>query len=107
MSDSERVIADDDIPLNLRVHRTTSASTVRLPSRQAIRQICWFVPGGVMLTVLTARRRSLVPAGIVLTAAGLVALAANLVTKRRQVARDAVIDKRSAESFPASDASQY
>lgn len=60
-----------------------------------------------MLTVLTARRRSLVPAGIVLIAAGLAGLAGAFMTRKQRVVRDAVIDERSDQSFPASDAPAY
>ena len=94
---------DDEAPLNLTVRRAHFARTNRTPSRQTMGLLGLIVPGVLLLAALRPRGRFAVPAAAALAAGSMAALATMIVGRRRRSAREAVIDARIEQSFPASD----
>jgi hypothetical protein len=102
--DDERPVAvEDEVPLNLRVRRAQFVKVDRTPGRQTV-QLWGLLGSSLLLLVLSKRRgRFAVPAAVSLATGSLAALAAAIVGRRRHRAREAVIDERIEQSFPASD----
>jgi hypothetical protein len=76
----------------------------RTPSKQTFELLCLIVSGVVLLLASRRRGRYVVPAAASLATGSLAALATNIIARRRYAAREAAIDERIRQSFPASDA---
>ena len=104
MNDDRPVAILDEVPLNLRLHRGPSVKPKRTLSTQSF-QLLGLIGSGVLLLLASKRRgRYVVPAAASLATGSLAALAAAIVSRRRYAAREAAIDERVMQSFPASDA---
>ena len=76
----------------------------RTPSRQTF-QLLGLIVSGVLLLLASKRRgRYVVPAAASLATGSLAALAVAIASRRRFTLREAAIDERVMQSFPASDA---
>jgi hypothetical protein len=94
---------EDGVPLNLRVFRAPVAKAEPRGPRQAI-QLLGLVTSGVLLLAASRRRgRFVIPAAAALATGSIAALATIIVARRRRTAREARIDERIEQSFPASD----
>jgi drug/metabolite transporter (DMT)-like permease len=97
-------VADrNEVPLNLKVHRAEFARIERRPSRQKMQALGLLVSGVLLLVASRRRGRYVVPAAAALATGSLAALATALLANRRRGAREARIDERIEQSFPASD----
>jgi hypothetical protein len=98
-------IAEPEAPLNLTVRRTARPSSRRAPSRQSLSlpRLGWIIPAALLLSALGRRKRFSIPAAAVLAAGALGAVVAAALTNRQRSAREAAIDERIEQSFPASD----
>jgi hypothetical protein len=104
VSEDRPVVMRDEVPLNLRLHRAPSVNVNRTPSKQTI-QLLGLIVAGVLLLLASKRRgRYVTPAAASLATGSLAALATAIISRRRHAAREAVIDERVEQSFPASDA---
>jgi hypothetical protein len=104
VNDDQPVAVQDEVPLNLRLHRSPAVKVNRTPSIEKV-QLLGLIASGVLLLVASKRRgRYVVPAAASLATGSLAALAAVIVSRRRHAAREALIDERVRQSFPASDA---
>ena len=104
MNDDRPVAVLDEVPLNLRLHRVPSVKQNRTPSTQSF-QLLGLIVSGVLLLLASRRRgRLVVPAAAALATGSLAALAVAIASRRRYEAREAAIDERVMQSFPASDA---
>ena len=105
MNDDRPVSVEDEVPLNLRVRRGAFGKVDRTPSMQTI-PLLGLIASGVLLLAASKRRgRFVIPAAASLASGSLAALASLIIARRRHSAREAVIDERIEQSFPASDAS--
>jgi hypothetical protein len=102
--DDERPVAvEDEVPLNLRVRRAQFARVDRNAGKQTAQLLCLLGSSLLLLALVKRRGRFAVPAAVSLATGSLAALAATIVGRRRHCAREAVIDERIEQSFPASD----
>jgi hypothetical protein len=104
VNDDRPVTVQDEVPLNLRLHRSPSRYVNRTPSTQTFQLLGLLVSGLVLLLASKRRGRYVVPAAASLAAGSLAALATNIVSRRRHAVREAFIDEQVRQSFPASDA---
>jgi hypothetical protein len=104
VNDDRSIAVEDEIPLNLRLHRSPTATVSRVPSKQTF-QLLGLIVSGVLLLLASKRRgRYVIPAAASLATGSLAALGTAIVSRRRHAAREAVIDEQVRQSFPASDA---
>ena len=103
MNDDGHVAVDEEIPLNLKVHRVEFAKTDRVPSRQTIEALGLIASGVLLLAASKRRGRYAVPAAAALATGSLAALVTALVGRRRRAQQEARIDAQIEQSFPASD----
>ena len=104
MNNDRPVAVQDEVPLNLRLHRAPSVNVNRTASTQTF-QLLGLIVSGVLLLLASKRRgRYVIPAAASLATGSLAALATTIVSRRRHAAREAVIDEQVRQSFPASDA---
>ena len=104
MTEARPVAVAAEVPLNLRLHRAPAATVSRTPSKQTF-QLLGLIVSGVLLLLASKRRgRYVIPAAASLATGSLAALATEILSRRRYAAREAVIDERVRQSFPASDA---
>ena len=71
---------------------------------QPVQLIGLLVPTALLLAVFRRRGRFAIPAAAALAGGAVAALATAFIARRRRSAREAVIDERIRQSFPASDA---
>jgi hypothetical protein len=105
VNDDRLVTVEDEVPLNLRVHRGAFGKVDRTPSTQTLPLLGLIVSGILLLAASKRRGRFVIPAAASLASGSLAALASLIIARRRHSAREAVIDERIEQSFPASDAS--
>jgi hypothetical protein len=103
VNDDGPVAVEDQIPLNLRVRRTQVVRVDRTRTRPTAQLVGLLVSSLVLLAISKKRGRFVVPAAVSLATGSLAAMAATMVARRRHCAREAVIDERIEQSFPASD----
>jgi hypothetical protein len=103
VDDDRPVAIEDEVPLNLRVRRAQFVRVDRAPARHTAQLLGLLVSTLALLAVSKRQGRFVVPAAVSLATGSLVALAATIVARRRHCAREAVIDERIEQSFPASD----
>ena len=104
MKDDGHVASEGRVPLNLTVHRAEFATITRRPSRQQTMEALGLIISGVLLLAASRRRgRYVIPAAAALATGSLAALASALIARRRRGVREAQIDDRIEQSFPASD----
>jgi hypothetical protein len=103
VDDDRPVAVEDEIPLNLRVRRAQSVRVNRIRGRSTAQLVGLLVSSLVLIAISKRRGRFAVPAAVSLATGSLAALAATIVARRRHCAREAVIDERIEQSFPASD----
>jgi hypothetical protein len=104
VNDDRPVAVEAEVPLNLRLLRAPTAKVRRTPSTQTF-QLLGLIVSGVLLLLASKRRgRYVIPAAASLATGSLAALATAIISRRRHAAREAVIDERVRQSFPASDA---
>jgi hypothetical protein len=96
------IAVEGKVPLNLRVLRTPVAKGTRTPSSHTIQLLGLFSSGVLLLAASKRRGRFVIPAAAALASGSIAALAA-IVARRRRCAREAKIDERIEQSFPASD----
>ena len=101
--DDRNVSAEDRVPLNLKVRRGEFATVDHRPSRQTIEALGLIVSGVLLLAASKRRGRYMVPTAAALATGSLAALTTAIIRRRRQSAREARIDERVEQSFPASD----
>jgi hypothetical protein len=104
VNDDRPAVAEDEIPLNLRMHRAPFTKVNRTPSTQTFQLLGLIVSGVVLLTAGRRRGRYVVPAAASLATGSLAALASTIIARRRHHAREKALDDRLKQSFPASDA---
>ena len=105
MDDDRPETVKQEIPLNLRVHRGPFAKPNRTRSRQTFTALGLLASGALVVAAGRRRGRYVTPAVASLAMGGLAALATAILSKRRHHARDAAIDERIEQTFPASDPS--
>ena len=105
MKDDGSIAVEDEVPLNLKVRRVEFATVDRTPSRQTIQALGLIVSGVLLFAASRRRGRYVMPAAAALAGGSLAALASALISNRRRASREAVIDERIRQSFPASDPS--
>ena len=103
MKDDGYGAIEGKVPLNLKVHRAEFGTIDRRPSRQTMEALGLIVSGVLLLAASKRRGRYVIPAAAALATGSLAALASALVARRRRGAREAQIDERIEQSFPASD----
>jgi hypothetical protein len=103
VNDDGHVAIQEELPLNLKVHRVDFARIERGPSRQTIEALGLIVSGVLLLAASRRRGRYVIPAAAALATGSLAALVTALIARRRRGAREARIDERIEQSFPASD----
>ena len=103
MKDDGHVAIEGKVPLNLKVHRAEFATIDRRPSRQTLEALGLIVSGILLLAASKRRGRYVIPAAAALATGSLAALASALIARRRRSVREAQIDERIEQSFPASD----
>lgn len=102
--DNDRPVAvEDEVPLNLRVRRAEFVRVDRAPGKQTVQLVGLLLSSLVLMAISRRRGRFAVPAAVSLATGSLAALAATIVARRRHCVREAVIDERIEQSFPASD----
>jgi hypothetical protein len=104
VNDDRPVTAPDEVPLNLRLQRAPFTKVDRTPSKQTLGLLGLIVSGILLLLASKRRGRYVIPAAASLASGSLAALATLVISRRRHAARDAAIDERVKQSFPASDA---
>jgi hypothetical protein len=103
VNDDRPETLNEEIPLNLRVHRAPFATPKRTRSSQTFKAAGLIASVALVMAAARRRGRYVTPAAASLVMGGLAALATALVSKRRHHVRDAVIDERIRQTFPASD----
>ena len=103
MNDDERVMTEDEVPLNLKVRRAEFSLADRRRSHETVEALALIVSGLLLLAASKRRGRYVVPAAAALASGSLAALASAIISRRRRAAREARIDERIEQSFPASD----
>ena len=103
MTDDRRDGVSEEIPLNLRVHRAPRATPNHRRGRQTFKALGLIASGALVVAAARRRGRFVTPVVASLATGGLAALATALIARRRHHARDAVIDERIEQTFPASD----
>jgi hypothetical protein len=106
VNDDGSIAVEDEVPLNLKVRRAESATVDRTPSRQTVQALGLIVSGVLLLAASRRRGRFVIPAAAALAGGSLAALASAILSNRRRAAREAIIDERIRQSFPASDPAQ-
>jgi len=91
-------------PLNLTVSRVQPTRARRTSS--ALQWLRLIVPGVMLFSTLTRRTRLGAPVAAALAAGSFAAAVTAMVNRRRREAREAALDERLEQSFPASDPSQ-
>jgi len=102
VSDDRSAVAEPEAPLNLTVRRG-SQTTARRASMPSLPWLGLIVPAALLLSVFGRRNRFSVPAAAALAAGTITAVVTAVLSNRRRCAREAVIDDRIEQSFPASD----
>jgi hypothetical protein len=97
-----RPIEVEEASLNLQVRRAPFARVNRTRSRQALHWLGWLLPSALLVAASRQRGRFAVPAATALVTGSLAAAAA-VIVHRRRCAREAQIDERLEQTFPASD----
>ena len=103
MNDDGQIAMEDEVPLNLKVRRVEFAAVDRRRSQERVQTLALIVSAVLLLAASKRRGRYVIPAAAALATGSLAALASAIITRRRQSARDAQIDERIEQSFPASD----
>ena len=103
MSDEGSVVVEPEAPLNLTVRRAPQSRARRAPSMQPLEWLGLIVPGLLLLSAFGRRNRFRVPVVAALATGAITAVATAVISNRRRSAREAVIDERIEQSFPASD----
>lgn len=70
---------------------------------QPLQLLGLIVPAALLLSVFGRRNRFSIPAAAVLATGAITAVVTAMVSNRRRCAREAAIDDRIEQSFPASD----
>ena len=83
MNDDRTETLNDEIPLNLRVHRAPFATPKRRRSNQSFTAAGLVASGALVMAAARRRGRYVTPAVASLVVGGLAALATALVSKRR------------------------
>jgi hypothetical protein len=103
MGEVRSVVVELVAPLNLTVPRASQTKSRRFLSKQSLQWLGVIAPGAVLLSTLKQRSRLRKPAAAALAAGSIAAAVSAAVGRRRRRAREAAIDERVAQSFPASD----
>ena len=103
MSDEQFAVVEPEVPLNLSVRRASRPKARPLSSMQPLQLLGLIVPAALMLSAFGRRNRFTVPATAALAAGAISAVVTAVVSNRRRCAREAAIDDRIEQSFPASD----
>jgi hypothetical protein len=103
VSDERSPVVEPQAPLNLTVHRAARARANRRSAMQPLPLLGLIVPAALLLSVFGRRKRYSVPAMAALATGAITAVITAIVSDRRRCAREAAIDERIEQSFPASD----
>ena len=103
MSDERSPVVEPHAPLNLTVHRAARSRANRRSAMQPLPLLGLIVPAALLLSVFGRRKRYSVPAMAALATGAITAVITAIVSDRRRCAREAAIDERIEQSFPASD----
>ena len=103
MSDERSAVAEPEAPLNLTVRRGSQTTARRASSMQPLPWLGLIVPAALLLSAFGRRNRFSVPVAAALAAGTITAVVTAVLSNRRRCAREAVIDDRIEQSFPASD----
>ena len=103
MSDERSVVVEPEASLNLTVRRAPQSRARRAPLMQPLEWLGVIIPGLLLLSAFGRRNRFRVPVVAALATGAITAVATAVISNRRRSAREAVIDERIEQSFPASD----
>ena len=103
MQDDRSAVAEPETPLNLSVRRGPPTSARRVSSIQPLPLLGLIVPAALLLSAFGRRNRFSAPAAAALVGGTIAAVVTAVLSNRRRCAREAVIDDRIEQSFPASD----
>ena len=103
MSDERSAVAEPEAPLNLTVRRGSQTRARRASSMQPLPWLSLIVPAALLLSAFGRRNRFRVPVVAAIATGAITAVATAVISNRRRRAREAVIDERIEQSFPASD----
>ena len=103
MSDERSVVVEPEAPLNLTMRRASQTTARRASSMQPLEWLGMIIPGLLLLSAFGRRNRFRVPVVAALATGALTAVVTAVLSNRRRCAREAAIDDRIEQSFPASD----
>lgn len=103
VSDERFSVVEPRAPLNLTVLRAGKAKGRRASSMQPLPLLGLVVPAALLLSAFGRRKRFGFPAAVALASGAIAAVAVAVLSNRRRCVREAAIDERIEQSFPASD----
>jgi hypothetical protein len=103
VDEDRSAVAEPQAPLNLSVRRGAQTKARRVASIEPLQLLGLIVPAALLLSAFGRRNRFSVPAAAALAAGTITAVVTAVLSNRRRCAREAAIDDRIEQSFPASD----